>query len=235
MAWTDTGRKNEGHVSSGLTVQATLNSTAAGSMIAVATSSWLSSSHAVADDVNGSYGSPIVNVANTDQRNGLFVFPNNAGGNITVTLTCNSSSGNKSIFVHEFAGGALSAPQSGSANSATGSGNPQNPGTIAPPDDDVLALAVVGGGAGTITENAGGEGFTLSNEHETDTPGQPTSFVFKIISGDPGTVGHTWTGVAGIWAAGIAAFKAAPSDPVYEQSDYQVFNDDSQGGLGEAA
>ena len=91
-------------------------------------------------------------------------------------------------------------------NSAT-SGTTSSTGTTTPAQAAFIIAVDGHGGTGTCTENAGAEGFTLVDEHESGSGAEPYSVVVKptISSG----VSHSWTIPNDIWAAGIAAFKEA--------------------------
>jgi hypothetical protein len=218
MTWSDTGRHAVGGIENTRSVNLALNSTVAGNMIAVLVTAWNSGAVptiSVSDSANGSYGAAVFTKTVTgnlgSNRVSLYVFPNNAGGNLTINATTNITSDTE-VFAREFAGGVTSSPLSGGPHTASGSTSPASTGQMTPADNDVLLLAgVVYDSASTMTENAGGEGFTLSDKRVWDSSGgQPGSFVFKIISGAPGSPSHSWAlGASGSWAAGIAAFKPA--------------------------
>lgn len=218
-SWADTTRKNESAGGGSDSVEISLNSTASGSLIAVFTSCWDTDGDntaiAVSDTTNGSYSSAFYNEC-ADQSKlicDLSYFANNASGNLTITSNPNGTTvGSIWVCVHEFSGGLTTAPLSGTPATNGSTGTAISSGSFSPPDNDVLLLAgAVGDMINTITENAGSEGFTLSNEFETDF--ETSSFVFKIISGAPGTVSESWTaGDSVAWAAGIAAFKPSGAE-----------------------
>lgn len=218
MAWTNTTRKNSGTGGGVGSINVTLNSTAAGSLIVVGTSWWQGSGNllttTVSDGANGAYTqSFLVNSPTSGFKVAatLHYFRNNAGGDLTINVAfASGADSTPDLFaaVHEFAGGDTTAPASGSANSTQGASATASTGSMTPADNDVLLLAMMSEEQGTITENQAGQGFTLSAESESS--GQPGSLVFKIISGAPGTPSHTWAkGISGDWAAGIHAFKPA--------------------------
>lgn len=211
MAWAATARQNQ---AVGATTPTTvdLNGTVAGNAIFVAISTNGSSAPTitVSDDVNGSYTQAAV-ATNGVQRTALWYFLNIAGGDVTITVG-HSPALDTSVWCHEFSGGPTSDALSGTPSTNTGTGTAQSTGSMTPEDDDVLLMAVVGHNnhVNSWTINAGGEGFTSSDSWvpgEGGT-GQPGSFVYKIISGAPGTPSHSWTinGTSGAWAALIAAF-----------------------------
>ena len=133
-----------------------------------------------------------------------------AGGNVTVRVDSSPHSALLNIFVSlaEFSGGNTS-PASGSTNfNLTDSTSIAKTGSISPPDSNVLILANMGNiQSGTVTENQGGQGFTLIDEDQGALSGSSGSAVYKIISGAPGSVSHTWTTPGNAWCAGIAAYK----------------------------
>lgn len=240
MAWASTGRKNSAGITTGTACNVTLNSTVAGNMIVVVASLWASGGSPTAtcsDDVNGSYGTAIITQVASQIRVYIWVKPNIAGGNVTVTTTA-SASGWTWAAVHEFSGGVTASPTSGTPGSASGSTTPGSSGSTTPADADCLVVAACSLNTGSaITENAGGQGYTLSNEME-DPPGtgQPGSFVYKILSGGSGVAqSHTWSfaGASPTNCGVIAAFKPQVG-PTYAQTKFRVYNDDGTG-LGEAA
>ena len=212
MAWAATARKNENSAGGVASLNVTLNSTVAGNHIFVATSYWKSggnTSNAVSDGTNGAY-SEAFHITNGDPSCSLHYFENGAGGNLTITA--NPSPDNSDVWVacHEFSGGATSSSLDGTPTTNSGTSATASTGNLVPANNDVLCLGVMDlDNSGNITENAGGEGFTLSNENQLFADiGQPGSFVYKIFSGAPGTVVETWTVPASSpWVAGIAAFK----------------------------
>jgi hypothetical protein len=222
VAWADTTRKAENGAGGAASLNVTLNSTVAGTFIAAGASMWKSTgapaSCAVTDDVNGAYTSSFfIPIAAATLAASLSYLPSGAGG--TLTITFNPEGGGSGDtndlcgYVHEFSGGHAT-PASGTPATDEGtSGTTAATGAMTPADNDVLVFAAMAYlEDNTITENAGAEGFTLSNESDSGNPGggQHGSLVFKIISGAPGTPSHSWTlGAAGGWAAGIAAFKPA--------------------------
>lgn len=222
MAITDTTRKNE---ASGTAAprQFTINSTAAGSLIVVGVSAWRSGANptiSVADNVNGSYGTPAFNAVNSFSRAAVFYFPNNAGGNLTITLT--SDGADYWFCGHEFAGAATASPLSGTPATNTGTSLAPSSGSFTPSDNDVLLIAVVDFSqvvnAGGWAINQGGvSGFATSNDNTGSSGSQNGSMVWKVVSGSPGSVSHSWavTGTSGAWSAGIAAFK--PGGPAARQ------------------
>jgi hypothetical protein len=215
MAWSDTTRKAEASIENAASLSVVLNSTVAGSCIVVAGSHWRSTGGAsttvtISDNVNGTYthvtGSPlVVGIVGAC----LAYFANNAGGNLTVTLdpTGGTDAHDLALDVHEFAGGLTSSPLDQAATASGASGTSASVGAVTPGTAAGLALAVIDpDGYGSTTENAGSEGFTLSNENE-GAPGQPISFVFKILSGTPST-SHSWTKPSGAaWTALLAVLK----------------------------
>ena len=212
-SWADTGRKVESAGGGSNSVQVTLNSTAAGSLITVGTACYTSGTWpgditviAVSDGINGAYSAAFFKLFNRIVS-GLNYFANNAGGNLTITSDPDGTASAIWVAVHEFSGGATTSPLSGTPATASGYSATIASGSFAPADNDVLLLAVGTNESNTtIAENAGSEGFTLSNELESAW--DVSSLVFKIISGAPGTVSHTWTaGGIGNYSAGIAAFK----------------------------
>ncbi len=214
-SWADTGRKNKAEGQQVGSLNVTLTGTVAGNFLAAGGSQWdnapdAPTSVAVSDDVNGAYTSSVFSSLN-DQAVSLHYVGSGAGGNITVTQTpAPAATYDTSIFIHEFSGGHAT-PASGTPVTATGTSTAPATGAMTPADNDVLLLSVLGfDNTGTITENAGTEGFTLSNETEFSGTGQPGSMVFKILVGAPGTPSHSWTTEnSGDWAVGIAAFKPA--------------------------
>jgi hypothetical protein len=213
MPITDTGRKNKNQTTGTGVLQVTLTGTAAGSLIVVGFSAFGAGGPptcSVSDNVNGAYSQAFQQGEGGDQSTGVFYFPNNAGGSLTISLT-RSPSDDAAVYAHEFAGVALSAPLSGTpVSTGSATGTTANTGNMTPADNDVLLVAsLVFNNIGSITQNQGGQGFTLSNELE-GTTGQPGSMVYKIISGPPGTPNHSWSlPSASGWACGIAAFKPA--------------------------
>ena len=206
--WSSTGVKNKFmQFTAADSTTVGLTGTTAGSFIAVASAVYSAggvSTLAVSDGVNGAYTQSFYQNNGVDAGCGLHFFPNNAGGSLTITVNPSGSSAVISVAAHEFLGGTLA---SGSPSSQSSAGTTLTPNAISPPDNDVLVLAAVqvSQGSGTITENAGSEGFTLSNDQETSLI---SSFVYKIISGAPGSVVHTWSfSPSSGYSAGIAAFK----------------------------
>ena len=223
MAWGDTTRKTEVGGGGVASVNVTLNDTVAGNFIAAGTSAWKSTGApaavAMSDGTNGAYTQSLFTSVGLTAVS-LHYFANGAGGAISVTSDPSGGGAGDAndlyMALHEFSGGDTTSPASGTPATATGTSTTADTGTMTPADDSVLLLAVLDyDSSGTITENAGGEGFTLSNERDIGAgngpdPGQPGSMVFKILSGAPGTPGHTWSfSSSADWACGIAAFKAA--------------------------
>lgn len=193
-----------------------LTGVAAGNCLVLGASVWSNSAQAtsvaVSDTVNGAWTSalfvPDTNVSVAAMR----FFPNCGAGNPTITVTPAPGGGFYDLWVSaaEFSGGATASPLSGTPTTSAGGTSPATTTAMTPADNDVLLAAIMTYNSfSAITENAGGEGFTLIFENN-DGSGQPGSFVYKIISGAPGTPAHTWTlGSSALWAAGIAAFKPA--------------------------
>lgn len=212
--WTSTGIKATGASSSNAdSATLTLGDTSTNSFIAVSVSIFDSDANpasiTVSDNINGTYTSSFYQGI-TNGGIGIRYFPTNPGGNLIITANPDGATSDFSIMAHEFCGGHAT-PASGSPVTATGSSTTPSTGAMTPADNNVLLLASVVAHVtpGTITENAGGQGFTLSNERE-DGFGGTSSFVYKIISGAPGTPSESWTTTnSGAWAAGIAAFKPA--------------------------
>ena len=221
MAWSYGGLQNSNNGSGSGSLTVALNGTTAGRFIAVGASVFNNTGTitgvAVSDGTNGAYTQSFFvtrQSGTTRQATSLHYFPNNAGGDLTITVDpsdAGTDSYDFTIFAAEFAGGDTTSPASGTpvTNSAT-TGTTASTGTTSPADNDVLVIAVDGNDtSGTITENAGGEGFTLIAEHESGVSAEPGSWVYRIISGSPGTPSHSWTVPSGVWAVGIAAFKPA--------------------------
>ena len=219
MAWTFTGRKATQTGSGVGSLNVTLNGTAAGSLIVVAASVWNGGGGvtgiSVSDNVNGAYTESF-RAHDGVQDASLHYYPNNAGGNLTVTVNPAAGTDNYDLWiaVAEFAGGDTASPASGTPATNTRGGGTNTAtlstaGPMTPADNDVLVIAVDGHvTAGTISENAGAEGFTLLDENESGASAEPGGWVYKIISGAPGTPSHSWT-IPGSTesACGIAAFK----------------------------
>jgi len=215
MVWAATARKAEAQGGGVSSLNVSLNSTVAGNQILAGASVYNDNGPtavAVSDGANGSYASSFV-IRNGVQTAALRYVASNAGGNLTLTFTPSGGSDSSydySVYVHEFSGGDTAALASGTPATNTGSGTTASTGSMSPAHNDVLLIAVDGHPAsGTVSENAGSEGFTLSNDHESGSAAEPGSMVYKIISGAPGTPSHSWTVPSSTWAAGIAAFKAA--------------------------
>lgn len=216
MAWAFTTRKNTNGVNASASISVTLNSTVAGNLIVVGTTTFapsgtVATSIAVSDNVNGSYTQAGF-ARNGDMGCALHYFVAGAGGNLTITSDPSGASGDSQdlgIFAAEFSGGAASQP-SGTPNTNTGSGTTSSTGTTTPADNDCLLVAIMATDASspaTITENAGSEGYTLLNEIES-VPGELGSFVYKILSGGSGAgQSESWTQPTEAWAAAIVALK----------------------------
>jgi len=224
MAWSDTGRKAFNPQGSNQTNAVALAGTAAGSLIVGGVSFWNATTPApdgdisVSDSVNGAWasggGEAFYKIAGggAHQACALFYLKNNAGGALTITFTSAAANYDWDVFVHEFAGSGAGTVLSGTPVTATGTNTTPDTGNLVPTHQNVLLVAMLGvNSSGALTENRLGEGFTLSNEDEATM--QMGSLVYKIISGNPGTVKETWTSASGSdWAAGIAAF-AYPGAP----------------------
>ncbi len=160
----------------------------------------------VATGVGGGGDASTNTATSVDSEIALF---SGTGGNRTITSDPGTGSYDMSIYVHEFAG-THATPASGTPSTNSGSGTTSSTTNMTPADNDVLLLACDGHTAsGTTTENQGSQGFTLSNEHESGSSAEPGSFVFKILSGAPGTPNHSWTVPSSTRTAGIAAYKPA--------------------------
>lgn len=211
MAWASTGVKNTGATGEVDIGTLALNGTTAGSFIVAAARVFDGDTNpttlAVSDNVNGSYTQSFI-VTRTNGIMGVHYFQNNGGGDLTISFNASGASAFHQLYAHEFTGGRAS-PASGTPSTNTGNDTSVSTGSMTPADNDVLLIAFMimfGPGGTTITENAGAEGFTLSNESQDSL----SSLVYKIISGAPGTPSHSWsTSAAAGWDAGITAF--APS------------------------
>jgi hypothetical protein len=88
---------------------------------------------------------------------------------------------------------------------------------MTPADNDPLVIgATVAEASTTWTENVapGETDWTLSNDEESAATGAPSSFVYKIVSGAPGTPRSAWTlGTSRVWATNIIAFKPSAGGP----------------------
>ncbi|MGH7339110.1 MAG: hypothetical protein ACREKH_01335, partial [Candidatus Rokuibacteriota bacterium] len=180
MAYTDTGRKAEAQGGGVGSLNVTLNSTVAGNFLALGSSVYQDETAvAVSDGVNGSYTQSFrVHVQFATAA--LHYVANNGGGNLTITSDPSGGAGtyDMSIYAHEFSGGPTSAPASGTPATNTGTGTTSSTTAMTPADNDVLLLAVDSHTtSGTVTENAGGDGFSLSNEHESGASAEPGSLV----------------------------------------------------------
>lgn len=217
MPWVNTTRKNVANSSAVASLNVTLNSTVAGNHIIVGTSAWGNpagpTSVVVSDAANGAYTSSFYKLQALGlQAVTLHYKENGVGGNLTITSNPSGASADANdmaIFAHEFSGGATSSSASGTPSTNEGSSTTASTGSTTPADADCLLIAVTGyDGSGTITGNAGGEGFTLSNQVPGGSP-QPGDMEFKILTGGSGVgQSESWTfGASGPWAAGISAFK----------------------------
>ena len=222
-AWAFTGVSNSTTGSGAGSFTLACNGTAAGSLIAVGASIFNSitgiTGVTVSDATNGAYTQSFraVLITSVEQDATLHYFPNNAGGNLTITVNPAAPTDLYDVFIvcAEFSGGDTTAPASGTPATNTGSSTTASTGSTTPADNDVLVLAMEGHTAsGTITENAGGEGFTLIAENESGVLAEPGSMVYKIISGSPSAQSESWTvPLTSDWAAGIAAYKPAAAAP----------------------
>jgi hypothetical protein len=242
MAIADTGRKGEVNGDAATARTIAINSTVAGNFIAVMVITD-GGTPTVSDDVNGAYTNAFTFNSGSS---GLWYKTNIAGGNITITITPNPTSGTWSYSAaHEFSGVVTSSPLSGTPDtnntgSITSPSGVATAGPMTPADNDVLMLACCryNNFLTSWTINAGGEGFSNSNDSgATVTNQMPGALAFKIISGAPGTPSHSWTittSNSSNWAAAIAAFKPSAGPAAYTQESYRFFADDGVG-LGEAA
>ena len=214
MAWTDTTRKAEAQGGGVTSLNVTLNSTVAGNLVVAGHSSFEGAGNFAAATTYSDGGNTWTEsfrtaISGGKQISGLGYSVLTTGGNRTINFDPGTSSYDMSVYVHEFSG-PHATPASGTPVTSTGNSTTASTGAMTPADNDVLLIAVDGHAtSGTVTENAGSEGFTLSNDHESGTSAEPGSMVFKILSGAPGTPSHSWTIPSGLWAAGIAAFKPA--------------------------
>jgi hypothetical protein len=223
MSYADTARKATALGSIVASVNVTLNSTIAGNLVICGTSSYDGggfSMDAVITDGGNTWTKSFKqqDPGTSNQCANLSYSVLGTGGNRTI----NSDPGintnyDIAVFVHEFSG-PHTTPASGTpVGAGAASGTTASTGSMTPADNDVLVIAVLAStNPMTITENAGSEGFSLSNENEVGGDGDRGSMVFKIISGAPGTPSHSWTlGNSTRWECGIAALKPLTGSSTY--------------------
>lgn len=213
MAWAYTGRSATQTGSGGGSLNVTLASTVAGNQIFVGGSYFgfttVPTACAVSDSTNGAYTQSFFN-NNSFQGASLHYFANNAGGSLTITVNPTATDDRFDFWIvaAEFSGGDTSSLASGTPSSSNGLSTTASTGSTTAADSDALLVAMLGTQtAGTITENAASEGFTLLAENESGASAEPGSLVYKIVSGAPSAASHSWTVASGSWAAGIAGYK----------------------------
>lgn len=203
--------------------QVTLTGTTAGNLIVVAGTYFAAGTTiTVSDSVNGTYTQVFVQAAASDShRTSLSYKANIAGGTVTITYTPPSAA-DTCIIAAEFNGIATVSPLN-TSNSTNGTGTTANSSSITTTQATTTLIAVEGQGtSGSITQNAGSQGFTLIGENESGASAEPISFVYRVVT-STGSYNHTWTVPNDDWAAGIGAFLATndttpPSDPTSLQA-----------------
>jgi hypothetical protein len=214
MSYADTARKATAKATTVGSLNVTLNSTIAGNLVICGTSSYDGggfSQEPVVTDGGNTWTKRFTQTGVTvSQCASLSYSVLGTGGNRTINSDPGVNTYDIALFVHEFSG-PHSTPASGTPVGAGNSGSAlASTGSTIPTDNDVLVIAVEActNPLSSITENAGSEGFTLSNENENAITGDAGSMVFKIMVGSPGTPSHSWTlGQSTTWECGIAAFK----------------------------
>lgn len=219
MSYVDTGRKAEASGGSIQSLNITLNSTVAGSLVVVGSSVYQNLSitpNSIVTDGGNTWTQSFsrVQTSGTERQEAALSYSVlTTGGNRTINIDPNVSTDSFDIagFAHEFSGPAAT-PASGTSVTNVGTTQTTSDTTsFTPADADCLFVAVDGNSAsGTITENVapGDTNWTLSNKLESGASGEPGSMVFFIQSGGPTARRAAWTIPTGtFWAAGIAGFK----------------------------
>ena len=147
---------------------------------------------------------------------------NISAGAKTITFTPTSGTPDWGGCLCEFSGVATSSADDGSNSASGATQTTADPGAATTTATDLI-FAFCGYGGGTITENAGGEGYTLIAEHEDGSGAEPFSATYKV-SVAAGSPKDTWTIPIGVWAAGVIALKesggAAATSFVYSPRMY---------------
>lgn len=190
----------------------------AGSGLTAACSAWRGG----VSDPNVTY-SDSVNGAHTRDRNvtdanvdsvSIASKANTSSGTPTMTYTMNGGSGSGFFGVLDFREWVNLATSSHTDVGTTSSGTSSTASTgttAATAQADEVAIGVTANGQTTaaLTENAGGEGFTLSIENQDGTNNINSGIVYKILSATGAQV-HTWTlaGSTG-WCGAIQTYKGS--------------------------
>lgn len=146
----------------------------------------------------------------------MFYAKNIAGGSFTLQVDCSADFfADMSLSCTEFSGVSTTSPLTGTPSTNASTSTTGSTGSTTPADNDCLVVAAFAGDfPTTITQNAGGQGFTLIDEMEGDFGTLTCSSVYKILSGAPAAQNESW-GLGNLmdWAAGIAAFTPGGTPP----------------------